>query len=158
MARKNLNWKELISENKKNNASFGKRTLSFIFDILLINIIIAWPFQRILEKYALEKVSINMVLPAKIYFITMIIFVLAMFYFTFMEYYIGQTPGQMIVNIKSISLNGEMTFWKSLIRNIYILPFFPFYIFWILEPIHLILYKRRLLEKWTDTDTITMEK
>lgn len=157
MNKNNFNWKELAGINN-NTASLGKRTLSFIIDIMFINIIIAWPFQKIIEKYTIDEFSINMVLPTKIYFITLIIFILAMFYFTFMEYYIGQTPGQMIMNIKSVAIKGELTFWKALIRNIFILPFFPFFIFWILEPIHLILYKQRILEKWTNTNTINSNK
>jgi uncharacterized RDD family membrane protein YckC len=143
-----------INPNLSNSATFWKRTLAFIFDLLLINLVVAWPFQSTLQQYALKEFSIDTILPAEIYFIVLMIFLLALLYFTFLEYYIGQTPGQMLMNMESISLDGNMTFWKALVRNVFILPFFPFYILWALDPIHLIFYKQRLLERWTGTNTV----
>lgn len=149
-------WKKrLLSDATQNNsASFWKRTAAFVFDLLVINLIIAWPFQSTLSQYAMKEFSLDAVLPEYAYFIVFIIFLLAMLYFTFLEYYIGQTPGQMLMNIESVALDGNMTFWKALLRNIFILPFFPFYILWFLEPIHLAFYKQRLLERWTGTNTV----
>jgi uncharacterized RDD family membrane protein YckC len=141
-----------------NNATFWKRALAFIFDMLLINLVVAWPFQSTLQQYALKEFSMDTVLSTQAYFIVIIIFLLALLYFTFLEYYIGQTPGQMLMSIESVSNDGKMTFWKALGRNIFILPLFPFYIFWVLEPIHLIFYKQRLLERWTNTNTIMVGK
>jgi len=141
-----------------NNATFWRRALAFIFDLLLINLVIAWPFQSTLQKFALRELTFESVLPAQAYFIVMMIFILALLYFTFLEYYIGQTPGQMIMGIESIANNGKMTFWKALGRNIFILPFFPFYVLWVLEPIYLIFYKQRFLERWTNTNTVMVGK
>lgn len=149
-------WKKhLLSDATQNNsASFWKRTVAFVFDLLVINLVIAGPFQSTLSQYAMKEFSLDAVLPEHAYFIVFIIFLLAMLYFTFLEYYIGQTPGQMLMNIESVALDGNMTFWKALLRNIFILPFFPFYILWFLEPIHLAFYKQRLLERWTGTNTV----
>ncbi|MGV8150684.1 MAG: RDD family protein [Candidatus Woesearchaeota archaeon] len=135
-------------------APFWKRAFAFIFDLLIINLVIGWPFQNTLQGYSMKNIGIDTVFPAKTYFIIIIIFILALLYFTFFEYYIGETPGQTMFNIESISNSGEMTIWKALARNIFILPLFPFYIFWIIEPLHLAFYKQRLLEKWTNTSTI----
>ena len=146
------------SSNLYNSASFWKRTLAFIFDLLLINLIIAWPFQSTLQQYALKEFSVDKVLPAEAYFIVVMIFLLALLYFTFLEYYVGQTPGQMIMNMESIAIDGNMAFWKALLKNIFILPFFPFYILWALEPVHLIFYKQRLMERWTNTNTVMSGK
>ncbi|MGV8172279.1 MAG: hypothetical protein ACP5OA_06325, partial [Candidatus Woesearchaeota archaeon] len=49
---------------------------------------------------------------------------------------------------------NNISLWKAVIRNCYILPFFPFYIFWIVEPMYLAFYKERFLEKITHTRTI----
>ncbi len=149
-------WKKnLLSDTAQDNsASFWKRVIAFVFDLLVINLVVAWPFQSTLGQYAMKEFSLDTVLPADAYFIVFMIFLLAMLYFTFLEYYIGQTPGQMLMNIESVALDGDMTFWKALLRNIFILPFFPFYIFWVLEPIHLAFYKQRLLERWTGTNTV----
>lgn len=153
-------WKKnLLSDTAQDNsASFWKRLIAFVFDLLVINLIVAWPFQSTLEQYAKKEFSLDIVLPADAYFTVFMIFLLAMLYFTFLEYYIGQTPGQMLMNIESVALDGDMTFWKALLRNIFILPFFPFYIFWVLEPIHLAFYKQRLLEKWTGTNTVIIDR
>lgn len=156
MKRKNNNTLDYSIPISKEEASFWKRTLAFLFDIMIINIIIAWPFQSIFMKYALTDISIDSIIPAKLYLTIIIIFLLALLYFTFLEYYIEQTPGQIMMNIKSISIDGKMTFWKALFRNIFILPFFPFYILWIIEPLYLAFYNQRLLEKWTGTKTINI--
>lgn len=149
-------WKKrLLSDTAQNHsASFWKRTAAFAFDLLVINLVIAWPFQSTLSQYAMKEFSLDAVLPTDAYFIVFMIFLLAMLYFTFLEYYIGQTPGQMLMNIESIALDGNMAFWKALLRNIFMLPFFPFYILWFLEPMHLAFYKQRLLERWTGTNTV----
>ena len=135
-------------------APFWRRMLAFIFDLLVINLVVAWPFQSALQQYALNSFSLQSVIPQRAYFIVFLIFILALLYFTFLEYYIGQTPGQMLLNIKSIENNGRMALWKAFIRNIFILPFFPFYILWIVEPLHLAFYRQRLLERWTNTTTV----
>lgn len=141
-----------------NAATFWKRALAFIFDLLVINLVVAWPFQSALQQFAVGKLSFDTVLPTEAYFIVLMMFILAWFYFTFLEYYVGQTPGQMLMNMKSVSNDNNMTFSKALFRNIFILPFFPFYILWILEPIHLAFYKQRILERWTNTNTVMVEK
>lgn len=143
-----------ISTNLSMNVSIWRRLLAFIFDILVINLVIAWPFQSALKNYTFKNITIHSIFPAEAYFIVFMIFILALLYFTFLEYYVGQTPGQMLMNIKSISNDGNMSFWKAFVRNIFILPFFPFYILWVLEPIYLVFYKQRFLEKITNTDTV----
>jgi len=91
--------------------------------------------------------------PMKIYFIVFIIFILSMLYFTFFEYYLSQSPGQLLMKIK-VESDKDIGFFKSLLRNIYLLPLFPFYLLWIIEPLYLIFYKERLLEKITNTRTV----
>ena len=147
-------------------AGFWKRSLAFIFDLLVINIIIFWPFQKLFSKYftGISKENLMMsesLIPGKIYFAIMIIFILIWLYFTFFDYYLGQTIGQMMLNIKVISLTDNMLFWKALIRNAFVLPILPvFYIpiLWIVETLYMIFYKERFLEKITATRTIILQK
>lgn len=138
------------------NAPFWRRALAFVFDLLVINLIIAWPFQSVLQDFALTSLSFDSALPIKVYFIVFLIFIMALLYFTFLEYYLGQTPGQIMFKIATVSDNNNMTISKALFRNIFILPFFPFYIFWIVEPLHLAFYKQRILERWTRTNTVML--
>ena len=61
------------------------------------------------------------------------------------------------MKIKSVSIKNKDTqigLWEAALKNCFVLPFFPFYIFWIIDPIYLIFYKERFLEKITFTKTI----
>lgn len=63
----------------------------------------------------------------------------------------------MLLKIKVISIidtHQEITIPRALLRNCFILPFFPFYIFWVVEPLYLAFYKERFLEKITGTKTV----
>lgn len=138
---------------------FWKRTMAFVFDLLVINLIIFYPFQKVFTSYMGAKSSIIALgessLPSKILFTILMISILALLYFTFFEYYLSQTLGQMLLEIKVVSLTSdELSFWKSILRNCFILPFFPFYLFWFVEPLHMAFYKDRFLERITQTRTI----
>ena len=130
--------------------NFFRRVASFITDILVINIIIIWPFQNIFYEYADLGLNIE-VLPTNIYLAVLIIFILSWMYFSFMEYYLGQSIGQMIMKLK---VSDDISLWKALVRNCYMIPFFPFYILWISEPLYLAFFRERLLEKITGTRTV----
>ncbi len=147
----------------KNHAPIGKRILAFIADFLIIDIVIFWAFQNAFAQVFFAKTfkeamqSAQSINPA-VYFLLLVVALLMLFYHTFFEYYLGQTPGQMFFTIRVIDrVKGEVGFWKALTRNLYILPFFPFYIFWIIEPIYLAFYKERFLERITNTATINAD-
>jgi uncharacterized RDD family membrane protein YckC len=146
-----------------NVVSFWKRMFSFVIDLMIINMIIIYPFRGIFIKYfsgiSLSQTlnSNNMTVPTSAYVVMLIISVLALLYFTFFDYYLGQTPGKMLLKIKVISTkdkDSSVGMGQALLRNCYILPFFPFYIFWFVEPIYLAFYKERFLEKITSTKTV----
>jgi len=152
------------------NVGFWKRAFAFIIDLLIINLVIIYPFRGIfVDRFG--KLSFSeaiaaggQVLPNNIYFTLFIMSVLALLYFTFFDYYLEQSPGQMLLRIKVISTRPKegsandaaqgIGFWAALTRNCFILPFFPFYAFWIIEPIYLAVYKERFLEKITLTKTV----
>lgn len=144
-------------------AGFWKRMLAFIFDIMIINIIIIWPFQKIFSNYVMPgNISSNILntpqLSTSMYFVIFIIFFLAMLYFIFFEYYLGQSIGQMFFDIKIISKNDNITLWRAFLRNCFMLPIFPFYILWVIEPLYLAFYKERLTERLTGTSTVVVSK
>jgi len=144
-------------------AGFWKRTLAFIFDIMVINLIIVWPFQGIFNKYLSSTtfgsiISSGEQLPSSLYVIILIVFILAMLYFMFFEYYLGQSLGQLFFDIKITSKNNDITLWQSFLRNCFILPIFPFYILWVAEPLYLAFYKERLTERLTGTSTVIASK
>lgn len=133
------------------NVGFWRRTLSFIVDLMIINMVIFYPFRDIFTKHPIGWESLSeAIISSEMYLAIFLMSVLALMYFAFFEYYLSQTPGQMMLRIKVVQ---DVGFWKAVIRNCYILPFFPFYALWIVEPIYLALYGERLLEKITGTCT-----
>jgi uncharacterized RDD family membrane protein YckC len=146
-----------------NTASFWRRAFSVVLDLLFLNLVILWPFQDIVLRYfgsaslkgsgMLSEIS----LPPKLYLVLFLISALMLLYFSFFDYYMGQTPGMMLMRIETISVTGELNMFNAILRNCFVMPFFPFYIFWIIDPLYLAFYKERLLERMTNTKTISVD-
>ncbi len=100
-------------------------------------------------------------------------------YFVLMDNKFGQTVGKMIFNIyviktpsvkemveakksgkqvKQYTVNGKMDFKTAIIRNISVVPMFPFVILMLVDPITIFTDKnnRRFLEKLSGTMTVEM--
>ena len=140
----------------KRDASIFKRLLAFILDLLIINIVIISPFQKVFLKLITPQSSILKMAEqlqgtSSLYSTMFFIVLLSLAYFTFFEFKLSQTPGMMLFKLK---VDQELSFGKAVLRNLFIIPFFPFYIFWIIEPIHLLFKQRRFLEEMTNTRTI----
>ena len=132
------------------SASMLKRSLALIIDILVINFTIAKPFQEILVSY-MSNATFFQTIPDNIYLIIFQISVLSLLYFSLFQYYFQQTIGMMVLQIYVMP---KASFIKCLIRNLFVLPFFPFSILWVLEPIYLNFKGIRWLEKVTGTMTV----
>lgn len=140
-------------------ASFWKRILAFIIDLAAINLIIITPFENSLKGLpAMESFgdSYNYLMnnPSIVSHYTSIFFaisLLSLLYFTLLEWKFGQTIGKMFMKIY-VQPNG-ITFFKALVRNLFIIPFFPFILLWVIDPILIITSKdgQRLEEKLTST-------
>ena len=156
---------DINNKNTIPSASLGKRTLALLFDILIINFIIFYPFSSVFQNFLKNKSITEIIalsesaLPTNVYIATFLVSVLALLYFSFFDYYLGLTPGKMIMRLKVVSIdpfsNEELpTLWRSITRNSFIIPAFPFYIFWIVEPIYIGFYKESFLDTITLTRTI----
>lgn len=138
-------------------ASILKRILALIFDILFINLIIGTPFNGLIKKIVGENInystiltnlSNNQVALSKLSTILFFISVLALFYFAIMEYKFNQTIGQMLIGVYVQSVNKELKFWQVVVSNLFILPFFPFFILWVVDPMYMFFSNnQRLSEK-----------
>ncbi|MBU1201419.1 MAG: RDD family protein [Nanoarchaeota archaeon] len=140
----------------KQDASIFKRLFAFILDILIINIVIISPFQKVFLKLINPNSSIlemaqQLQGASSLYSSIFFIVLLSLAYFTFFEFKLLQTPGMMIFKMK---VDQELSFGKAILRNLFIIPIFPFYILWVIDPIHLLFRKRRFLEEITNTRTI----
>jgi uncharacterized RDD family membrane protein YckC len=144
----NLNKQEVIII-----AGFWKRFFAFIADILILNLVVFSAFSSILSKYLNFETlfSFKDGIPFELTLILLLIGVFSFVYFTLLEYGNGKTLGMMIMGIR---VEGNLSFWKCTVRNIFIIPAFPFTLFWILDPAYLIFKKRRLSDILTNTNII----
>lgn len=135
------------------NASFLKRLLAFIVDIIIMDFVIFSSFDALL---LLKKPELSSILngstqvSSSLYATGVLLMLIAFCYFVLFEYLLSQTPGMMLLSIEV----ENVTLWKAFVRNLYLIPLFPFPILWIMEPIYLLLRKRRFLESITGTRTI----
>jgi uncharacterized RDD family membrane protein YckC len=180
-----VSYKSLnLPEEKKflGPASIFKRLFAFIIDIMLINILIASPFMKILRKILPSENVVdyswlmsNKEVAGTLYTVMFFISMLALLYFTLMDYKLGQTVGKMIMNIYVVKLpelnpktgkikslkkikqdDAKVNLINAAIRNLLVIPFFPFVLLWILDPIYMIFNKnaQRFSEKISNTMTV----
>ncbi len=139
----------------KVDASPLKRIIAFIVDLLLINLVIATPFRKILEPYVAGSFQQNLDMISNagttFYLAFFSIVVLAWLYLTLTQFYLKQTVGMMLFHLY---VDGRVTFFRCLLRNIFIIPFFPFYLFWIVDPVYYLFKKLRFLEEMSQTKVI----
>ena len=130
---------------------------AFVFDFLIVDFILLYPFTGIAEKISsIDASFITFQGPLiSLVFAAAAIFIL---YFALLEYATGQTIGKMLMKIKSIGLTGKrMSFWQALGRNLFLLPAFPFIFLWIIDPIFIIWKRISLSEMLTKTATVEEE-
>ena len=155
-----------------------KRLLSFIIDILILEFFIIGSFRipisklignnkGIMETYtAMQQ---NLFLTEKFTAIIILISLLSYFYFVLLEYLIGQTPGKIILKLKTIKIpnlagkkeyNTIPKFWQCLIRSLFIFPITPFIFLWILDPLFFFFSpnKQRLIEYLSKTVVVQEQK
>jgi len=134
------------------SASLLRRGLALIIDLFVINLVVFGPFKNLLINFFEGQNIMNIQkVPDNIYLAMFFITIMALLYFTLLQYYFQQTIGMMITKIQVVPDSG---FFRILIRNLFIIPFFPFSLLWIIEPLYLFFKGRRLLEKLTNTNTV----
>ncbi len=140
-------------------ASIWRRSFAYIVDLLIINLILVAPFQKILnipnQSYQ-ETYNFLINNPNTMYsilFASMILFILILLYWSLLEYYISQTIGKMLFGISVISLKKNLTFKQTLIRNLskFSLPLL------IVDSLNILIKSKnqRYLEKISNTLVIT---
>lgn len=146
-------------------ASVWKRAFAFVVDLLVINLIILFPFRRLFQKIIPKSASFtetynflnqNSGFSAAISSLTIIVALLSILYFYFLEKRLHQSIGKMLFNIYVVSDNKEIKGWQLLVRNIFLIPVFPFILLWVLDPIFLFFTKtnQRLSEILSKTKVI----
>lgn len=136
-------------------ASFWKRSIAFIIDFLLMDLIFFSSFKKylIIPETNFKEVFMQnaAALPNGFLASAILMGVIALLYFSLMEYYLGYTIGKQILGLRVVGKKGFVYF---LLRNAFTIPIFPFTLFWIIEPIMLLRKKPRVLEQISQTQTI----
>ena len=141
-----------------------KRILAFFIDILIINFIILFPFKRLFQKMVPSSLSFeetfNLVsapgLSTLIISTSLFVGILMVAYFVILEGKLGQSIGKILVNIYVASETKEMKFWQLLVRSLFLMPFFPFILLWIVDPVFMFFTKdnKRLSEILSKTKVV----
>jgi uncharacterized RDD family membrane protein YckC len=137
-------------------ASYTRRILAFIIDIILFDLIILFPFNRLFQKAVpagniLQQLTFlqnNPHILRSFYPLLITANILLIFYFSYFEYKLQQTPGKMLLRIQVVPQNSP-TFWNYLFSNLTFLTIFPFTLLWIIDPMHMIFSPKnqRFMEK-----------
>ena len=150
-------------------ASVLKRLIAFLIDILIVNLIILFPFRRIFGAIVPETESFSKTLDflsnnsGLSGFITLIMFAvafLAIMYFMLLEKKLNQTPGKMLFNLYVQSQTKDLKYWQLFVRSIFLIPLFPFVLLWIIDPIVMFFNKdsQRLSEILSKTKVVERYK
>jgi hypothetical protein len=151
-------------------ASILRRLLAFILDLLVIDMIIAEPFKKLLSSWIPEMTGFSQFQTlvqssesfiAQISSTILVISILALLYFSVMQSILSQTVGMMILNIFVIRQEKKInkpTLWQCIVRNVFVFPFFPFFVLWLTEPLFLVFSRQRMRMLEVLSKTITVEE
>ncbi|MEK6964518.1 MAG: RDD family protein [Nanoarchaeota archaeon] len=138
----------------KFGASIPRRALAFLADLIVMNLVLFTPFEGILGHYmkgSWEESLKWTQIPSGLVVVMVCMVVLALLYFSLLEFFLHQTIGMMLLGLY---VEGSVSFWRALIRNVFIIPFFPFFLLWVVEPLYLFFKGERWLERLTSTRTV----
>ena len=145
------------------NSGFMKRTIAFFIDLLVIQFIIISPFRELLRRLvpvgsfreAYSMLGAKESTPA-IYAISFFIAIMIFLYFTFSEYFAGQSIGKKVMGLHVVSDVGKLSLSQVMLRNLALFPLFPFIALWVIDPGFMIFTKtqRRLSDIISRTNVI----
>jgi len=150
-------------------ASVLKRLIAFIIDLLIINLIILFPFKKIFNNMIPQTESFSKTLDffgsntefsTAITVIVLLIAFLTILYFVLLEKKLNQTPGKILFNLYVESQDKELKYWQLFVRSMFLIPMFPFILLWIIDPIVMLFTKQnqRLSEILSRTKTVEKYK
>ena len=148
-------------------ASVLKRLFAFLIDLLIINIIVLFPFKKIFrgivpnpESFSntLDFLSNNSSTPLTV--IVLAVAFLSILYFMIFEKKLQQSPGKMLFNLYVKSQTKDLKYWQLFVRSVFLIPLFPFILLWIIDPIVMFFNKdgQRLSEILSKTKVVEKYK
>ena len=97
---------------KKEVASFTRRILAYIIDVLIINTLILKPFNLF------SKTSLTIQLSRETIIIGFSTAILTLLYWALLEFTVRQSIGKIITRIYVSSLKKQLTLYQCILRNI----------------------------------------
>ena len=158
--------KQLVMKNKLVKARALKRLMAFLVDIILLNFIVAAPFRGLLSgmmpegdfNQVFNALTNNPDLVYQFNLIYIIIGVLAFIYFTLSEFKLQQSLGKMLFGLYVVGTEKRPSLLQVAVRNIFLIPVFPFILLIIVDPILLMFTHRRLSDIIAKTDVVEYER
>lgn len=140
-------------------ASAWKRLFAFIFDFIIIDLVILYPFTNITERVFSSASIWSISLSKSIMTLVLVVSVFYLLYFLLFEWLLGQTIGKMLMRIVSVSFDDKrMSFIQAFGRNLFIFPVIPLVFLWAIDPIFIIWRRISLSEMLTKTKTVEAQK
>lgn len=138
-------------------ATVWKRFVAFLVDVLIIDLLLLAPFNVVYAQYDIDISSLLQggasSLPSGLLFAGFLAGIVFLLYFALLERHLRATIGMRLFGLR---IQGGDGFWRCVARNLYALPIFPLQLLWVIEPVHLLLTKKRLLEQLTKTRTVEL--
>lgn len=145
-------------------ALLWKRIAAFLIDLLIIDLTLLAPFSGVISRAmpVSDFAALRTALEGQVHIsgtLTFALFAmatLAMLYFALCESIIGQTVGKMLFGIRVAGVSSPVSFWRCVLRSLFLLPVFPFITFWLIDPLYMFFTRssQRLLERWSRTITV----
>ena len=148
-------------------ASVLKRLFAFLIDLLIINVIVLFPFKRIFSSIVPDPESFSKTMNflsnnSSIAFTVIVLAVafLSILYFMIFEKKLQQSPGKMLFNLYVKSQTKDLKYWQLFVRSVFLIPLFPFILLWIIDPLVMFFNKdgQRLSEILSKTKVVERYK
>ena len=105
--------------NKYVPVSLWKRFIAYLIDVIVVNLVVSLPFYSFLSNFKDNPMVLFTSTDSRLTFLTFVVVISILIYFSVLEYKIRQTLGKIIMGIYVVSLSDkELRFSQALLRNI----------------------------------------
>ena len=145
-------------------ALLWKRIAAFLIDMAILLFIVLYPFLSYLENSVRSGASFGETLKlisadSKFTVVSFVMWMLVFLYFFLLEKKMSQTIGKKLLNIHIVTDDGKnLGAWKCLLRNLELIPVFPFFILIAVDPLFMLFNKtnQRLSEILSKTKVVAV--
>jgi len=152
-------------------ATIWKRILALLLDLFIIDFFIISSFRDLISRVTgsstareiYRMVDDNTPAIKTLIMAFSIIIILALAYFTLLQYLLGQTLGQMMLDIYVVDsaqpdagTKEPPMLWQCILRNLFIIPVAPFIFIWAVDPLYMLFTRsdQRLTEWLSNTKVV----